>query len=195
MDLTGRVPSDGNGRLGELLFHSGRAAEAIEPWQAALELCRKINDVEGVLVYLGNLLEAFCYLEDLSDAIAAGEEAIQLHQAHGLDAGDLRKRIRRLREGELPCRIVCVHDNKEYELDELPDIEDCCGFGGTFSVKMPETSLAMGRAKVENIRKSGADVVVSPDISCLMHVDGIIRRDPAMKHVRSMHLAEVLVGE
>ncbi|NQT11559.1 MAG: Fe-S oxidoreductase, partial [Planctomycetes bacterium] len=54
---------------------------------------------------------------------------------------------------------------------------------------------AMGRTKAENILASGADVVVSPDISCLMHVDGIIRRDPAMKHIRAMHLAEVLVAE
>jgi L-lactate dehydrogenase complex protein LldE len=78
---------------------------------------------------------------------------------------------------------------------ELPDMEDCCGFGGTFSVKMPGTSLAMGRTKAENIRKSGADVVVSPDISCLMHVGGIMRRDPAMQHIRAMHIAEVLVAE
>ena len=78
---------------------------------------------------------------------------------------------------------------------DLPDVEDCCGFGGTFSVKMANTSLAMGRTKAESILASGADVVVSPDISCLMHVDGMIRRDPAMKHIRAMHLAEVLVAE
>ena len=75
---------------------------------------------------------------------------------------------------------------------ELPDVEDCCGFGGTFSVKMPGISLSMGRTKAENVLRSGADVLVSPDISCLMHIDGILRRDPAMKHIRSMHIAEVL---
>jgi len=78
---------------------------------------------------------------------------------------------------------------------ELADAEDCCGFGGTFSVKMPGTSLAIGRTKAENILRTGADVVVSPDISCLMHVHGIMQRDPAMKHVRAMHLVEVLVAE
>jgi len=75
---------------------------------------------------------------------------------------------------------------------QLPEMEDCCGFGGTFSVKMPGMSLAMGRTKAENILKSGAEVVVSPDISCLMHVGGIMRRDPEMKHIRTMHIAEVL---
>jgi len=77
---------------------------------------------------------------------------------------------------------------------ELPNIEECCGFGGTFSVKMPGTSLAMGRTKAENILASGADVVVSNDISCLMHIGGILRRDPAKKHIRTMHIAEVLTA-
>jgi len=77
---------------------------------------------------------------------------------------------------------------------ELPDGEDCCGFGGTFSVKMPGTSLAMGRTKVENIVRSGAEVVVSPDISCLMHVGGILGRNPDTKHIRCMHVAELLVA-
>lgn len=79
------------------------------------------------------------------------------------------------------------------EYCELPDIEECCGFGGTFSVKMPGTSLAMGRSKAENILASGADVVASADVSCLMHIDGIMQRDPKMKHIRAMHISEVLV--
>ncbi len=76
----------------------------------------------------------------------------------------------------------------------LPDVEECCGFGGTFSVKMPGTSLAMGRAKAANVVRSGAEVVVSPDISCLMHLGGILRRDAATRHIRTMHIAEILVA-
>jgi L-lactate dehydrogenase complex protein LldE len=78
---------------------------------------------------------------------------------------------------------------------DLPNAEECCGFGGTFSVKMPGTSLAMGVTKKENVVKSGAEVVVSPDISCLMHLGGILRRDPATRHIRTMHIAEVLATE
>ena len=77
---------------------------------------------------------------------------------------------------------------------ELPNIEECCGFGGTFSVKMPGTSLAMGATKVQNIVRSGADVVVSNDISCLMHVGGILQRKPETRHIRTTHIAEVLVS-
>ena len=77
---------------------------------------------------------------------------------------------------------------------ELPNIEECCGFGGTFSVKMPGASLAMGQTKVENIVKSGADVVVSNDVSCLMHIGGILRRIRQREHIRTMHIADVLVA-
>ena len=77
---------------------------------------------------------------------------------------------------------------------ELPEVEECCGFGGTFSVKMPGVSLAMGRTKVENILATGAEVVVSPDTSCLMHIGGMMRRDPKMKHIQIKHIAEVLVA-
>jgi len=77
---------------------------------------------------------------------------------------------------------------------ELSNAEECCGFGGTFSVKMPGTSLAMGQTKAENILNSGADVVVSPDVSCLMHIGGILRRNAQTCHIRTMHIAELLVA-
>jgi len=90
-----------------------------------------------------------------------------------------------------PRRLLESVQDLEYV--ELPNYEECCGFGGTFSVKMAGTSLAMGQTKAENIMSTGADVVVSPDTSCLMHIHGIMQRDEQMKHVRAMHLAEVLV--
>jgi L-lactate dehydrogenase complex protein LldE len=91
--------------------------------------------------------------------------------------------------------IQLLKNVRGIEWRELPNVEECCGFGGTFSVKMPGTSLAMGKTKTENIVKSGADVVVSPDISCLMHIGGILRRNPETRHIRTMHIAEVLVAE
>ena len=97
-----------------------------------------------------------------------------------------RGRRRRGRSCRTSAALTCC---------EMPEVEECCGFGGTFSVKMPGTSLAMGRTKAANVVRSGAEVVVSPDISCLMHVGGILRRDPAMRHIRTMHIAEVLVAD
>lgn len=74
----------------------------------------------------------------------------------------------------------------------LPHMEDCCGFGGTFSVKFPNLSLDMGRAKCENIAASGAEFAASIDTSCLMHIGGILQLDSAKKHIRTIHIAEIL---
>jgi L-lactate dehydrogenase complex protein LldE len=94
---------------------------------------------------------------------------------------------------EPPLKLLQSVRGIEYR--EIPNVEECCGFGGTFSVKMPGTSLAMGKTKTENIVKSGADVVVSPDVSCLMHIGGMLRRNPQTRHIRTMHIAEVLVAD
>ncbi|MDO4425036.1 MAG: (Fe-S)-binding protein [Planctomycetia bacterium] len=74
----------------------------------------------------------------------------------------------------------------------LPEMEDCCGFGGTFSVKFPNLSLDMGRRKCENIASTGAEAVVSIDTSCLMHIGGILQLDREKKKIRTLHIAEIL---
>jgi L-lactate dehydrogenase complex protein LldE len=75
-------------------------------------------------------------------------------------------------------------------LAEMSAAEECCGFGGTFSVKFPEVSGAMARTKIESIQKTGASTVVSIDSSCLMQLQGVIDRERLP--IRTMHLAEVL---
>jgi L-lactate dehydrogenase complex protein LldE len=75
-------------------------------------------------------------------------------------------------------------------LSEMAAAEECCGFGGTFSVKFPEVSGAMARTKIESIQLTGASTVVSIDSSCLMQLQGVI--DRAGLPIRTMHLAEVL---
>ena len=96
--------------------------------------------------------------------------------------------------GILRQPLALLENVREMDYVELPNIEECCGFGGTFSVKMPGTSIAMGQTKAANIAKTGAEVVCSIDISCLMHVGGILRRDPVTRHVRTMHIAEILAA-
>jgi L-lactate dehydrogenase complex protein LldE len=59
------------------------------------------------------------------------------------------------------------------ELVEQTDADACCGFGGTFAVKFPGVSTAMGRDKVEAVREAGADELVSGDLGCLMHLGGV----------------------
>ncbi|RST71863.1 (Fe-S)-binding protein [Siminovitchia acidinfaciens] len=75
-------------------------------------------------------------------------------------------------------------------LEPLPRSQDCCGFGGTFSVKMGDISSAMVDEKVEHIKETGADVLIGGDCGCLMNIGGRIEREGLP--VRVMHLAEVL---
>jgi L-lactate dehydrogenase complex protein LldE len=76
------------------------------------------------------------------------------------------------------------------ELVALPGAEDCCGFGGLFAVKMSAISGAMLDRKLEAVAASGADTVVACDLSCLIHIEGGLRRRGSK--VAARHLAEVL---
>ena len=98
-----------------------------------------------------------------------------------------------LRELKLkdPPRRLLSHV-RDLRLTEMDAAEECCGFGGTFSVKFPDISGAMARTKIDSILKTGADTVVSIDSSCLMQLDGVLRR--AGSNIRTMHLAEVLAS-
>lgn len=76
------------------------------------------------------------------------------------------------------------------ELRELNECEVCCGFGGLFSVKMPDISNAMLSNKIENINASEADSIVTGDVSCLTQMNGGLSRNKSRKRV--VHLADVL---
>jgi L-lactate dehydrogenase complex protein LldE len=72
----------------------------------------------------------------------------------------------------------------------LPAATECCGFGGLFSIKMPDVSAAILETKLENIEATGARFVVGGDVSCLMHMGGGLRRRGTPIEIR--HVAEVL---
>ena len=96
--------------------------------------------------------------------------------------------LRMLGVGDRPLRLLRAV--RGIRLVDLPEAESCCGFGGTFAVKNPDTSVAMGADKARNIVASGAEVLVAGDSSCLMHVGGLLSRQRS--GIRVMHLAEVL---
>jgi L-lactate dehydrogenase complex protein LldE len=98
--------------------------------------------------------------------------------------------LRLLRVGDRPARLLSAVDG--LSLVDLSHPDECCGFGGTFSVKNPDTSVAMGLDKVDDVLGTGAEVLVSADTSCLMHLGGLLSRRGAQ--VRTMHLAQILAG-
>jgi L-lactate dehydrogenase complex protein LldE len=78
------------------------------------------------------------------------------------------------------------------EFAELSRPDECCGFGGTFAVGEPDVSTKMGRDRLRDFTTHAATAVVSPDMSCLMHLQGLARREKI--GVPMYHVAEVLAG-
>ncbi len=95
------------------------------------------------------------------------------------------------------CRIkseprTLLSHVKGLEITEMNDVETCCGFGGTFAVKFEAISIAMGEQKVENALATGAQYLISTDLSCLMHLQGYINHKGY--NLKAMHLADVLAN-
>jgi L-lactate dehydrogenase complex protein LldE len=99
--------------------------------------------------------------------------------------------LRALHVGDRPQRLLrAVHG---IDLVELPDAEECCGFGGTFAVKNADTSIAMLSDKLASVLDTRAEVCAAADASCLMHIGGALRR--GRSGVRTLHLAEILAAQ
>jgi L-lactate dehydrogenase complex protein LldE len=75
---------------------------------------------------------------------------------------------------------------------ELSRPDECCGFGGTFAISEEAVSCMMGKDRIADHEKAGTEVLTGVDMSCLMHLEGLIRR--AGKSIRVMHIAEILAG-
>jgi L-lactate dehydrogenase complex protein LldE len=82
---------------------------------------------------------------------------------------------------------------KDAEIVELPECEDCCGFGGVFSVEHPELSAEFLKRKITNLEKTEAPILVVADTGCLMHIQGGLVRQG--KSQRVMHIAEILARQ
>jgi L-lactate dehydrogenase complex protein LldE len=95
--------------------------------------------------------------------------------------------------GESRCPRVLLRSVKGVELVDLDGADECCGFGGSFSVRLPEVSTAILAKKLDSVERTGADCLVACDAGCLMQMGGGLSR--RRSRVRPLHLAQVLVGE
>lgn len=98
--------------------------------------------------------------------------------------------LRECKIKEAPHRLLS--HVKGLQLTEMNDVETCCGFGGTFAVKFEAISIGMVDQKVRNANDTGAEVIISTDLSCLMHIDGYIKNKGL--HLKTMHIADVLAS-
>jgi len=117
---------------------------------------------------------------------------VGLHQScHGLRGLRLGPGSERLdpNESKLKKLLSMV---KGLELVPLERTDECCGFGGTFAVNESAISVKMGKDRIADHRQSGVEVITAGDMSCLMHLEGIMRRQTAP--LKIVHLTEILNG-
>ena len=146
----------------------------IEPGDAACEIGGRVCELSTFLV----------------DAL--GTTDVGARFPHSMTYHDGCHGRRELNVGDRALRLL--RSVKDATLIELPAVDECCGFGGLFSVKFDELSASMGRHKCDNVKATGADVLVSGDPSCLAHIGGMLARDPAARSIRILHLAQVLAS-
>ena len=126
--------------------------------------------------YLANVLGVTAYDSDFSGKVTYHDSC---HMCRGLG---LKREPRQALAGV-----------KGAELVEMPMSDECCGFGGSFSVRLPELSAAIMAKKLEAAQQSGAQLVVTADPGCMMHMaGGISRRGDSL---RVVHIAQVLAGD
>lgn len=152
-----------------------------------------LPDSEDVLALRQRTYELCEFLTDIleaKDIDARFPHRVGLHQScHGL---------RELRLGQSSERQAPPFSKPRQLLDQVKDIEiveltrtdECCGFGGTFSVGEEAVSVLMGKNRIADHERAGAEYVVATDMSCLMHMEGLIKRDN--KNLQVKHIAEVL---
>jgi len=123
-------------------------------------------------------------------------EVLKLEQVPGAFAGsvtyhDSCKGLRGLGIKAQPRNLLA--SMRGMTLSEMPDCEECCGFGGAFAVRFGEVSTAIVDRKCESIAAAGADAVVGADLGCLLNIEGRLRRRGDQR-TQVLHLAEVLAG-
>ncbi len=186
-------------------------------WGEAKDVCKKfINDFNGtdyvvvpsascvgfVRNYYGNLFENSAQQQQVKSlaerTFEFSEFLVNVLKVENLGAEFIGKATYHdscaaLRECNLKVEPRKLLRNvKGLELIEMNDVETCCGFGGTFAVKFDTISIAMADQKIDNALNTGAEYLISTDMSCLMHVDGCIQHQ--QKNLKVIHLADVLAS-
>jgi len=154
------------------------------------DLLEQTNEVRKVRQTTYELCEFIVDILKIDDLSIEYPHKVGIHQScHGL---------RGLKLGN-PSELIAEHYSKVHRLLEkaegieiinLDRNDECCGFGGTFSILQPDISAKMGKDRLEDHMRNGAEVITATDMSCLMHLEGIARRHN--KEVQFVHVAEIL---
>lgn len=140
------------------------------------------NDVRKVKTHLFEFTEFLVNVLHISDVGATLTGTATYHDG----CGTLRECGVKTQPRQLLSHV------KGLELKEMKECETCCGFGGTFAVKYEPISTGMAYTKVKSALETGADYMISTDLSCLMHIDTYIQKQ-GLK-MKTMHIADVLAS-
>lgn len=170
-------------RAEAIVLPSGSCAAMIHQWRTHFaEEPAWRERAERVAARTYELSDFLVRTLDAPELGARFEGRVSWHDAcHGRRELGLRDEPRRLLRAVRGLMLV-----------EAKHCESCCGFGGTFSVRYPEISVAMLERKLDELEALGVDAVVSGDAGCLLQIEGRLRRRGS--HLRALHLAEVLAG-
>src|SRR5574340_165710 len=197
---------------GQPMFNAGLRDEARE---VAAHTMRVFGGVDGDIVVPSgscahmirhNYVELFSQDDPLrreAEALASRVYELTEYMVDVLEVTDVHARWDGLLAYHPSCHLnrglhvdraprLLLQNVRGAEMMELPEAEDCCGFGGVFSVEQPELAAEMLQRKIRNLQASTAPTLVVCDTGCLMHVQGGLKRVGAKQRV--VHIAEVLAS-
>ncbi len=119
-----------------------------------------------------------------------GVEDVGAYYPHRVTYHPTCHSLRMLKVGDAPLKLLRAV--RGMDLVELPEAEQCCGFGGTFAIKNADTSAAMLSDKIHHVLSTEAEACCAGDNSCLLHIGGGLRRGRA--GVETVHLAQILAS-
>ena len=156
------------------------------------DLLPESEDVRALRQRTYELCEFLVDIVEVQAIDARFPHKVGIHQScHGLRELRLARSSER-REPPFSKLRQLLGQVKDIEIVELNRTDECCGFGGVFSVTEEAVSALMGENRVADHERAGAEYIVAADMSCLMHMEGLIKR--AKKGLRVKHIAEVLNG-
>lgn len=152
----------------------------------------RLAEAAGDRVLAARLSELGSRVLDLSELLIdrLGVEDVGAYFPHRVTYHPTCHSLRLLKVGDRPLRLLRAV--RGIDLVELPDADQCCGFGGTFAVKNEDTSVAMLTDKVRAVLDTRAEICAAADNSCLMHIGGGLGHQRAA--ARTLHLAEILAA-
>jgi L-lactate dehydrogenase complex protein LldE len=181
-------------------------------WEDAKEVCSKfIKDFEGSSYIVGPSASCVGFVRNYYRKLFSDEASLEAFTGRLYEFSEFMVKVLKVQDVGAQLEVSATyHDScaglrecgikseprallanvRGLTLREMQDVETCCGFGGTFAVKFQPISSGMADQKVDNAIATRTDVLISTDVSCLMHISGYAEK--AGKPIRTMHLAEVL---